>query len=162
MSMFASQKSTGFGGVLRDSCGTFIAAVQGIREGLASPLVAEAIGVREILSWLKQRGETCVIFECDSQLVVQAIANGREDVSMAGLIFQDCRALLQDLDQCFIQFVPKSANSASHFPFLSDILLRDPGLLPCDCVDRVYAVDVEPELLVAISKNRDYLWVTPS
>lgn len=48
----------GFGCVLRDSSGNFIAGLCGTIMGINSPQIAEALGVREALSWLKHRQTT--------------------------------------------------------------------------------------------------------
>ncbi|KAM7531912.1 hypothetical protein LguiB_035322 [Lonicera macranthoides] len=71
--IFEANKSIGFGGVLRDSAGGFLAAIQGTLQGSYSPLLAEAVGMRKVLSWLKDFSSSPVIVETDSQVLAYGV-----------------------------------------------------------------------------------------
>ncbi|XP_060217124.1 uncharacterized protein LOC132644553 [Lycium barbarum] len=65
---------TEVGMVLRDHLGQFIAGKTIFLDRVASPLLAEIIGVREALTWLKELFSTTrLIVETDNLLVRQAL-----------------------------------------------------------------------------------------
>ncbi|KAM7525060.1 hypothetical protein LguiA_014962 [Lonicera macranthoides] len=104
----------GFGGIIRDSSGNFVAAIQGSFAGRFSPLLAEAVGLREVLSWIKDRNEGPIVVESDSKFVVDALHHTKDDSSSLGIVLDDCKALLRDLDLCNVSFIYRSANSVAH------------------------------------------------
>ncbi|KAF2325277.1 hypothetical protein GH714_026050 [Hevea brasiliensis] len=59
----------------RDSSGGFMSCHARPRQVIFEPLICEAIGVREVLSWLKENHTSHAYVETDSQLVVQAMNN---------------------------------------------------------------------------------------
>ncbi|XP_062108945.1 uncharacterized protein LOC133819661 [Humulus lupulus] len=64
--------SFGFGWAVRDHCSTLIKARSShLRCGLVLPHVAEAIGVKEALSWIKSQLLQNVIIESNCHLLVQ-------------------------------------------------------------------------------------------
>lgn len=104
----------GFGGIIPDSAGSFIAAYQGYFQGCFSPLLAEAISLREVLSWIKTMHIGNLIIESDSQLLVYSTHNSVEDTSSIGLVVDDCKALIGAIDHCEVRFVYRSANDVAH------------------------------------------------
>ena len=76
--------------------------------------VVEALGVREALSWIKDRGQMKVIIETDCLRVVQAMRSRDVDFSPFGLIIQDCTFILVTLRDVKVVFVKRSANSVDH------------------------------------------------
>lgn len=52
--VFSNPAGIDFGGVFRDHLGQFIAVIQGMFQGCFNPLIAEVVGLREILSWIKE------------------------------------------------------------------------------------------------------------
>uniref|UniRef100_A0A803QSF3 RNase H type-1 domain-containing protein n=1 Tax=Cannabis sativa TaxID=3483 RepID=A0A803QSF3_CANSA len=50
--IFESENRFGFG-FIRDSTGKFVQAVSGSRLGVVSPEIAEVVGMKEVLSWIK-------------------------------------------------------------------------------------------------------------
>lgn len=134
----------GFGGLIRGATGNFIAAIQGSYSGNFSPLIAEAVGIREVLSWIKSGDFGPIIVESDLKLLVDALKSNVEDESSVGIIVDDCKALLQAITDCSVCFVFRSANNAAHSlarvvnsmtgrtvwdsvcpPFLTDVLVND-------------------------------------
>lgn len=71
--IFADRKKMGFGGVLCDSNGEFVAAIQGSLPGTFSPILAEAIGLREVLSWIKESSFGSILVETDSQFLLMRL-----------------------------------------------------------------------------------------
>lgn len=83
----------GFGFVCRGSDGVFLDAVNGNLEAGDDPFLAEALSMREALSWLKERNYSNVCFESDSLLLIAAIRSTSLDSSHAGSIIIDCKIL---------------------------------------------------------------------
>lgn len=85
--MFEHESRCGFGAILMDHQGQFIEAISGGRASDYSSAMAEAIGIREALSWIKTRGWTSVVLEADSLQVIQAIRLPEIMISPFGRIF---------------------------------------------------------------------------
>ncbi|XP_060973592.1 uncharacterized protein LOC133038936 [Cannabis sativa] len=64
--IFERSSKHGFGCVVRNADGTLIAAFAGVKPGKVSPELAEIMGIREALSWLKNHSYTQAIVETDS------------------------------------------------------------------------------------------------
>lgn len=79
--VFFDDEKVGYGCVVRDGTGSFVAGIQGSWVGLFSPSVAEAMGISEALSWLKTFGIDQVIVESDALGVINAINNDTVDES---------------------------------------------------------------------------------
>lgn len=76
---------------------------------------AEAIGVQDILSWLRGLPFLPVIVEMDSLQFFNALFVDSFSPNGFGLIIGECRALAQFLGDVIFSFVRGSANSAAHF-----------------------------------------------
>ena len=111
---FHQQGLSGFGCVIRDEKGSFIAAKNGLLVGFFDPFLAEIMSCREVLSWLKTLGINKVIVEMDALNVFHALINSNMDFSYAGSIIDDCKILAQDLFDCSFAFVKRSANQVAH------------------------------------------------
>ncbi|KAH9752805.1 putative non-LTR reverse transcriptase [Citrus sinensis] len=103
-----------FGAVLRSAGGDFIAAKSDILPGSFEAREAEAFGVKEALSWLKEFAFHFVILEMDSLQVFNALNDKVVYPNGFGSIIADCRALAQSLGEVAFSFVRRSANSAAH------------------------------------------------
>ncbi|KAM7472433.1 hypothetical protein LguiA_010616 [Lonicera macranthoides] len=88
--------------------------MHGSISGKFSPLLAEALSIREALSWLKGIYLEKVIIESDSLNIVQRLKSQDEDFSRVGLIINDCKSLVKGFNQCVFSFVRRSANSVAH------------------------------------------------
>uniref|UniRef100_A0A803PW73 Reverse transcriptase n=1 Tax=Cannabis sativa TaxID=3483 RepID=A0A803PW73_CANSA len=67
--------------------------------------VAEAIGIREVLSWLKDRHWPQVSIETDSLCVVQALHSSIHMISLFGSVIQECKDLLASCHNVVVSFV---------------------------------------------------------
>uniref|UniRef100_A0A803NTG1 Reverse transcriptase n=1 Tax=Cannabis sativa TaxID=3483 RepID=A0A803NTG1_CANSA len=94
---------------------TLVEAISCCWPGLDAPEMAEVMGVREALSWIKKKLWQSVIVETDSLIVVQAIRSPLEMVSYFGSVISDCKTLLEELSGVSVLFVKRSANSVAHF-----------------------------------------------
>ncbi|XP_074373973.1 uncharacterized protein LOC141714348 [Apium graveolens] len=103
----------GAGCVMRDDCGKFLRASSTRIRGKMQPKMAEAVSLREALSWTKQWRSNKCIFECDAKPVVDAV-NGARGKSMFDTIVEDYSYLLKHYKEVLITFVHRSANIVAH------------------------------------------------
>ncbi|KAH9672066.1 reverse transcriptase domain-containing protein [Citrus sinensis] len=75
---------------------------------------AEALGIREALSWMKELQFPCVIIEMDCLQVFRALVEEFSSPNGFGLIIEDCRALVKFIGEVQFSFVRRSANCAAH------------------------------------------------
>lgn len=104
----------GFGFILRDVHGVVHECCAWSTQGLSDPAVAEALCIREALSWLKDGGRHHVIVETDSQVVATAICNKVSIPNSLGLVLDDCISLVNHLNNVSVTFIHRSANSVAH------------------------------------------------
>ncbi|XP_031091006.1 uncharacterized protein LOC115996003 [Ipomoea triloba] len=105
--------SMGLGWVLRDDEGRFLACKSLCISGCYGVKEAEALCIREALSWLKDTGMGDVDVETDSQLVYYALRSNSFN-SAFGFILNDVKevaSMINGVDFCFAK---RSANRAAH------------------------------------------------
>lgn len=110
--LFTSSDSFGVACLARDSSGLMVEALTRNFSGTIDPALAEAIVVREALSWIKARGWLNVIIETDS--IVQALRSNIHLPSYFGSIIQICKSIWKTLPSVSILFVKRSANKVVH------------------------------------------------
>ncbi|KAM6590959.1 hypothetical protein CsatA_013564 [Cannabis sativa] len=123
--IFASDSRFGAAGVARDHQGRFIEGFTVLREGCVDSAIAELIGVKEALSWIKRKQWGSVVVETDSLVVVQAIQSMVNIPSPFGLQVAACRSLMADLPLVTINFVKRSVNKTAHCLARSSCLYSD-------------------------------------
>ncbi|KAH9684396.1 reverse transcriptase domain-containing protein [Citrus sinensis] len=112
--VFASQGKIGIGCVIRNSQGGFLAARCVEVVGNFGAREAEALSIREALSWMKELHFPCVIIEMDCLQVFRALVEEFSSPNGFGLIIEDCRALVKFIGEVQFSFVCRSANCAAH------------------------------------------------
>lgn len=113
----AAENRTGYGFIVRDHRGHQVAAQSHSSLGLHQPAVAECVGVREALSWLKLQRLSHVDIETDSLVVAaffQHFYLPFSDFSGLQLVLDDYKFLLEQLVDVLISFIPRSANYVAH------------------------------------------------
>ncbi|XP_030502725.2 uncharacterized protein LOC115717895 [Cannabis sativa] len=123
--IFESSSKHGFGCVVRDTEGTLTAAFAGVKTGSVSPELAEAMGIREALSWLKNHPFSQAIVETDSLVCAESIRSAEVFASSFGSVVNDCKKLLESLSNVSLLFVKRSANCAAHFVARHSISLAE-------------------------------------
>ncbi|XP_062103848.1 uncharacterized protein LOC133814961 [Humulus lupulus] len=113
--IFSSEGKFGIGCVARDGAGHLIEAFSSLKAGRVKPLEAEALGLKEALSWIKRKEWRPVVLETDCLNVVHAVRSEVDMVSTFGLIIRDCKSLLNDLCNVDLFFVKRSANKVAHY-----------------------------------------------
>lgn len=83
--------------------------------GRNDPEVLEALALREVLRWLKDRRRQNIVIDCDCATVVSAINSVTDSISAVGMIIQDCKPLLSTLNGVLVEFVRRSVNFATHY-----------------------------------------------
>ncbi|XP_060963698.1 uncharacterized protein LOC133033112 [Cannabis sativa] len=112
--IFQQEERFGAGMVARTSAGALLEARQTSFSGVVAPIMAEAVGIKEALSWIKSKGWRDVIVETDCLNVVNDINSNKPMISPYGFVIHDCKALLVDLLSVSIVFVKRSANKVAH------------------------------------------------
>ncbi|XP_031108704.1 uncharacterized protein LOC116013195 [Ipomoea triloba] len=133
----------GFGAVLRDHEGKFVAACGGRLNCAIDPYVAEAMAVKEALTWLKNRGTFLVIIESDCLNVCNGFNSASLDYSYVGLIIKQCKLIARDMRDIVVRHVIRSANQVAHVLARgtgSSPVLRFWDFSPPDCISSLLLV----------------------
>ncbi|KAL8118945.1 hypothetical protein AgCh_016437 [Apium graveolens] len=103
--------------VVRDHNGELVEAMSKCSRGLVNPEAVEAMGIREALSWVKQKQQHDVIVETDCLVMVQWIRSSYAALSYLGRLIDECRQLLVDLQDknVMLRFVKRFANNVAHY-----------------------------------------------
>lgn len=134
----------GIGCVVRDSQGSFVAARCRRVEGSWNPREAEAISLKEAMSWIKDLELKCCVFETDSRVLVLA-CNGQGEESYFHTITSDCVQLLKHFDRVLVEFVYRSANRVAHELAKAAHSMSGPGewfVTPPDFINHVLDNDI--------------------
>ncbi|XP_074378327.1 uncharacterized protein LOC141719860 [Apium graveolens] len=115
--IFEESRRFSYAFIARNHRGDLVEAVSSCKQGIVDPVLAEAIGVREALSWVKERGWQVVDLETDCLALIQAIRCSTINLSYLGRVVDECRSLLLLLKerQITLNFVKRSANKVAHF-----------------------------------------------
>lgn len=121
-----SDGSIGIGGVIRDSQGQFLGARSRRIRGAWQPREAEAIGLKEALSWVIDQGYSHCIFETDSAPLAAA-CNGSPGNAYFGALVGDCLHLLKHINPVLVVFAYRSTNRVAHALAKASYSLSDLG-----------------------------------
>ena len=75
---------------------------------------AEALGIREALSWLKELQFPCVVIEMDCLQVFRTLVENFSGPNGFGLIMEDCQTLSKFIGEVHFSFVRRYANLTAH------------------------------------------------
>nr|GMD88119.1 uncharacterized protein LOC109155154 [Ipomoea batatas] len=120
----ANSKSTRVACLVRDNEGSFHAALQLKFRGYHNAKIAEAIAIREALSWLKSRCMDNIQIESDALLVVEGIKNSN-GCTYLDLILSDIRCLALNFHSLCFVFAKRSTNKAAHLLARDALLIAD-------------------------------------
>lgn len=114
--IFSSSGHFSFSMVARSHSGELIEAKSVCRQGVIQPELAEAMGVREALSWVNVSKWPKVEVETDCLVVVQAVRSNAIKLSYLGSIVEECKQLLAGFrdQQVTLKFIKRSANKLAH------------------------------------------------
>ncbi|XP_074324391.1 uncharacterized protein LOC141661307 [Apium graveolens] len=112
--IFEDQNAFGFGLIARGSDGALITAKSVLHTHLVSPDLADALTIKEALSWIDRMQWPQTILESDCLVAVQAIRSNTPMRSYFGGIIEECRSMLKRLHKVSLFFVKRSANMVAH------------------------------------------------
>ncbi|XP_063939145.1 uncharacterized protein LOC135148333 [Daucus carota subsp. sativus] len=112
--VFNDRDAVGFGLIARGTDGRLITAKSIVHPHLVSPVTAEAMAIKEALSWIDDMQWPHVTVESDCLVVVQAIRSKTPMRSHLGGIIEECRRLLTQFHKVSLFFVKRSANMVAH------------------------------------------------
>ncbi|XP_019153836.1 PREDICTED: uncharacterized protein LOC109150382 [Ipomoea nil] len=108
---FHATNKTAVGAILLDEQGSYITALQAPLIDYFSPLMAEAIACKEVLSWLWDRGERSVDILTDCLLLQQYLSQAKDTPrSYLGYAIDTCRNRMVSFDYVSVNYVPRSDN----------------------------------------------------
>lgn len=111
--LFSESSKYGVGLLARDDEGQVVQGKSEVFHGEVRSEFAEAVAIKEALSWIKSCGWREVVLESDCLAVVQAIRSKVILRSPFGRIIMECRRLLVELNIALF-FITRSANMAAH------------------------------------------------
>ncbi|KAL8149967.1 hypothetical protein AgCh_006834 [Apium graveolens] len=118
VALFESSNSYCTSMIVRDHSGGLLLAIANCKMGQITPELAEAIGIKEALSWVKSQAVQPVIVETDCLSVVEAIRCSTVNLSYLGRVVEECKGqLVKELKNRLVvlNFVKRSANKVAHF-----------------------------------------------
>ncbi|XP_058202823.1 uncharacterized protein LOC131317281 [Rhododendron vialii] len=108
------QSKGGYGIVIRDSRGLFVAASIGVFPWCASSLVAEALAFRHGILLGSHLGLGSILIESDAQLMVNML-HGKVAISQeVEVIIHDIQVLSRNFHCCSYSFVRRVSNKVAH------------------------------------------------
>ncbi|XP_058774507.1 uncharacterized protein LOC131648802 [Vicia villosa] len=110
----SSHNSTNRGLCFRNSIGSFITAGVAWDVGTMSIVKAEALALKEAMQHAISLNMECVIFESDSQVVVQAVNSNATGCSELSFIFLSIKRMLVSFPNFGVKFVKRQANVVAH------------------------------------------------
>lgn len=135
--------SISVGSVIRDANGCFIGARCRRLEGSWSPREAEAMSMKEALSWVIEKGFKHCVFESDSKCLVTA-CNGSPGEAFFGTLVSDCVYLLKHISPVLVRFSYRSANTVAHELARAAYSMSDIGewyVIPPNFISHVLEID---------------------
>lgn len=103
--IFEESSSYSYAFVIRNHDGELVEARSRCSYGQVSPELAEAIGIREALSWVKNAGnQTNVEIESNCLQIVQAIRSSFSCLSYLERVVKECKAILASLQDQNVVF----------------------------------------------------------
>ncbi|XP_074356015.1 uncharacterized protein LOC141695687 [Apium graveolens] len=115
--IFEDPRHYNYAFLTRDHNGSLVEAISKCSPGRVTPEFAEALGIREALSWTKMKRYHNMVVETDCLRVVQLIRSSFSSLSYLEKVIADCRTCLSDLSSqnAVLRFVRRSANSVAHY-----------------------------------------------
>uniref|UniRef100_A0A803P625 RNase H type-1 domain-containing protein n=1 Tax=Cannabis sativa TaxID=3483 RepID=A0A803P625_CANSA len=100
--------------VARDANGSLVEAITRCQTRNTTLELAEAMGVREAISWIKQKAWYGTVVETDCLSVVQAIRSNLPFLSYFGSIISDCKLFLEQMRDVSVNFIRRSTKRVAH------------------------------------------------
>ncbi|XP_019199809.1 PREDICTED: uncharacterized protein LOC109193407 [Ipomoea nil] len=103
------------GAIILDAQGGYIAAMTTPMSDCFTPLMAEALACKEVLSWLRNRGIDSIQLFTDCLVLQQYLSSTtRSPRSYLGYAIDSCRTSILVFENCLIRYVPRLDNYLAH------------------------------------------------
>ncbi|XP_031099794.1 uncharacterized protein LOC116003992 [Ipomoea triloba] len=103
------------GAVLYMPGGVYAAAFSGRTQGCLSPLMAESMACKEVLSWLRARGVEQVKLYTDCANLQALLSSSHSNLySYIAFSIQASKAIMSSFIHCSVHLIPRSANLGAH------------------------------------------------
>ncbi|XP_019182124.1 PREDICTED: uncharacterized protein LOC109177267 [Ipomoea nil] len=103
-----------FGVFLQSADGEYIAAKNGPIQCMDDIHLAEAVAVKEALSWVKEKGFMHAKVYSDCENICNLVKVSLPDCTYAGCVLEECRLLQRHFTNVSIQFISRSVNKVAH------------------------------------------------
>jgi ribonuclease HI len=114
-SYHAGAGAGGWGYVIRDQAGKFIAAGSGKSLHLGSPIQSEAVACLAAIQGANEIGANRIILESDASTLVQALKSKDYDMSSFGVVVKEARSLCTlNFESFQFSFCRRTCNNAAH------------------------------------------------
>ena len=144
--VLAKSLDRGGGGVfLRDHVGAFRGAASCVFNGVSDPEVAEILACRKAVQMAVQRGAQKIHLEVDNKGVAAMINDKERNLSAAGAIIQEVKALLNTRQDYKVTWVRCSGNNAAHVlarEGLGLVSSKEWPVVPPDCILSVISDEI--------------------
>ncbi|XP_019161457.1 PREDICTED: uncharacterized protein LOC109158091 [Ipomoea nil] len=111
---YGSDYSPTYGFYVRSMEGAFVAATNGPLLCPYDPLLAEAMAIREALSWLQEHNYHNVEIFSDYAVLVSSFRDASSFRLYLGVVLDSCLRLIRSFASCSIKFVRRDTNSVAH------------------------------------------------
>lgn len=103
--------------IARDHSGELVEAATYCRPGSLDPKMAEALGIKEALSWVKKKDCSGLVIESDCLTLIQAICSSSVTLLYLGRVVQDYKSLLVSFKErnVMLNFVKRFAKKVAHY-----------------------------------------------
>ena len=91
--LFEDSNTNSYSMIVRNHAGDLVESKASCRQGTVNPEMAELMGIREALSWLKDKDYAGAIVETGLAMV-QAIRSSTATLSYLGRVINECKSLL--------------------------------------------------------------------
>ncbi|KAL8147598.1 hypothetical protein AgCh_005064 [Apium graveolens] len=78
------------------------------------PSMAQAVAIKEALSWIKEMKWDKTVVESDCLVAIQSIRSSVQMRSRFGRVIDDCRRIIKGLNNMELYFIKRSANRSAH------------------------------------------------
>ncbi|KAL8157353.1 hypothetical protein AgCh_002161 [Apium graveolens] len=112
--IFKDKGCSGIGIVARAQGGYLLQARTKLYSEVLHPSLAEALAIKEALSWMQHMGWTMVTIKSDCLVVVQMIRSSAPMRSRIGQVVQDCREIIKEANNLKLYFIKRCANMLAH------------------------------------------------
>ncbi|XP_019176857.1 PREDICTED: uncharacterized protein LOC109172162 [Ipomoea nil] len=112
--VFPDQDLASYGVVIKGNNGNFISVKNGPVRCFNDAHLAEAIAIKEALSWANERGLQKVAIFSDCQIVCNLLNGSSLDFSCAGCVISQWLDLKRHFDLVYIHFIPRSVNKLAY------------------------------------------------